>query len=369
MQRSQFLLFPVATLALVVVGLVPLGSLAIEPSDTSPPPAATERASAEAEVPPGDTHPGSNPDPGEQRADGDAPQQSSLPSPQNQPDTEQSIASTEPSSYMKLTGRIRRVESGFAFVRTPVGTITLFSNKGLRKTKRGQTVTLWTHESNVVVDIYAKGDGVLVHRFITGVPTFTSPAHDEIQLWTPEGGQTISLDGQPVKIATVSEDDPLTVQLNQSGQVIGQPRLNIDIQIAGGTKKRTGTTLKLTGTVSRVKAGFAFVDTPIGPLTLSKKTGLRNVKAGQEVTVWLTEHHLVIDVRQKGEPAPARRFVTGKVTYTSEDKSHIKLWMPEGEKTISLPSGGKKRRPFREGTPITVQFNGSGEVVDIRKVR
>ena len=64
-----------------------------------------------------------------------------------------------------------------------------------------------------------------------------------------------------------------------------------------------------------------------------------------------------------------RRFVTGKVTYTSEDKSHIKLWMPEGEKTISLPSGGKKRRPFREGTPITVQFNGSGEVVDVRKVR
>ena len=68
------------------------------------------------------------------------------------------------------------------------------------------------------------GDGVLVHRFITGVPTFTSPAHDEIQLWTPEGGQTIALDGQPVKIATVSEDGPLTVQLNRSGQVIGQMR-------------------------------------------------------------------------------------------------------------------------------------------------
>ncbi len=61
--------------------------------------------------------------------------------------------------------------------------------------------------------------------------------------------------------------------------------------------------------------------------------------------------------------------MTGRVTYTSEDKSQIKLWTPEGEKTVTLPSGGKKRRTFREGTPITVQFNGSGEVVDVRKVR
>ncbi len=284
------------------------------------------------------------------------------------PPTEHAAAA-EPSSYMQLTGRVWRVKSGFVFVRTPVGTLTLFSDGGLRNVKAGETVRLWTRESNVVVDILKKGQTTPYQRFITGTPVLTSPERGEILLWTPEGDRTLALKGNKDALASAEQGTPITVQLDQAGDVVGLWRLNVDIQISDGTKKRQGTLMKLAGTVSRVKAGYAFVETQIGTLTLSKKTGFLNVKAGQEVTVWLNEHHLVIDVRQKGEPTPAHRFITGKVVYTSRDKSAIKLWTPEGEKTVSLPQGRTQRRSFREGTPITVQFNGSGEVIAVRKVR
>ena len=281
---------------------------------------------------------------------------------------DQSVA-LEPSSYMKLTGRIWRVKSGFVFVRTPVGTLTLFSDSGLRRVKPGQTVTLWTRESNMVVDFYKKGHTIPFQRFITGSPVFTSPDDEEGLFWTPEGGQTLAIKGHKDRLTSAKEGIPITVQLNQSGEVVGLPRLNVDIQISNGTKKRQGTMMKLAGTVSKVKAGFAFVETPIGVLTLSKKTGFRNAKVGQEVRVWLNEHHLVIDVRQKGEPTSSQRFVTGRLVYSSQDKSAIKLWTPEGEQTISLPQGRKRPRLFREGTPITIQINGSGDVIAVRKAR
>lgn len=280
---------------------------------------------------------------------------------------DESTVAAEPNSYIKLTGRIRRAKSGFVFVRTPVGRLTLFSDKGLHNAKAGQMVTLWTQERNIVVDLHKKGEATPIRRFITGVPAYTSPEQTEIHLWTPDGGQTISLAGENSTLTTIEEGTPITVQLNQAGEVISLAQLSIDIEISNSTKKRQGNMLKLAGTVSKVKAGFAFVETPIGVLTLSKNTGLRNAKSGQEVTVWLNDHHLVIDVREEGEPA--FRYVTGKVVYASGDKQEIKLWTPEGEKTISLPPAKKKRRPYREGTPITVQLNGSGEVIDVRKVR
>ncbi len=277
------------------------------------------------------------------------------------------MAEADPPSHMKLTGRIWRAKSGFAFARTPVGTLTLFSKQGLRQVKPGQWVTVWTHGSNIVVDVFNKGDEAPLYRFITATPVYDSPDQRRLTLWTPEGGMTVDVAQWGDDLPSPQEGTPLTVRLDQSGKIVDAPQVNVDIQISNGTKKREGTHMKLAGTVSRVKAGFAFIDTPIGALTLSRSTGLRNAKAGQEVTVWLNDEHLVIDVRQKGNPGPNQRFITSTVVYASKDKREIKLWTPEGERIFQLPSGKTARRPFREGTPVTIQLNGSGEVVDVRK--
>ncbi len=341
----------------VVMALIPAGSLrADQAAPGHQPLLADERPAAGRTSPTGHVSPSQlqEPDPQADLTD-------QLPPPEQ-------TAAVEPSSYMKLTGRVWRVKSGFVFVRTPVGTLTLFSDGGLRKVKSGHTITLWTRERNVVVDIHKNGEATPYQRLITGIPVFTSPDQGGVLLWTPEGGLTLAIDDNEDARASAEQGTPVTVQVNRSGEVVGLPQLNVDIQISDGTKQRQGTMMKLAGTVSKVKAGYAFVETPIGALTLGRKTGFRNAKVGQEVTVWLNEHHLVIDVRQKGEPSTAYRFITGKVSYASQDKSAIKLWTPEGEKTISLPRRTQPR-PFREGTPITVHFNGSGEVIAVRKAR
>ncbi len=287
------------------------------------------------------------------------------PPPEGPPDEQ--MVEGDPPSHMKLTGRIWRAKSGFAFARTPVGTLTLFSKQGLQRVKPGQWVTVWTHGSNIVVDVFNKGHKAPLYRFITATPVYDSPDRSSLTLWTPEGGMSVDVTDWGSDLPSIQEGTPLTVRLDQSGKIVDAPQVNVDIQISNGTKKREGTHMKLAGTVSRVKAGFAFIDTPIGALTLSRSTGLRNAKVGQEVTVWLNDEHLVIDVRQKGEPAPNRRFITSTMVYASKDKREIKLWTPEGERIFQLPTGKKSRRPLREGTPVTIQLNGSGEVIDVRK--
>lgn len=287
--------------------------------------------------------------------------------PSPEPAQDEQGAEADQPSHMKLSGRIWRATSGFVFARTPVGTLTLFSKEGLRHVKPGQWVTVWTHDSTVVVDIFNKGDDAPLDRFITATPVYDSADRTRVTLWTPEGGLMVDLTSPANALPAIQDGTPLTVRLDQSGTIVGAPQVNVDIQISKGTQKREGTHMKLAGTVSRVKAGFAFIDTPIGALTLSRNTGLRNAKVGQEVTVWLNDQHLVIDVRQKGEPAPNQRFITSTVVYASEDKREIKLWTPEGERIVQLPSGKAAPRSLREGTPVTIQLDGSGEVIDVRK--
>lgn len=287
--------------------------------------------------------------------------------PQDEPVPDEPVAEAAPQSHIKLSGRIWRAKSGFVFARTPVGTLTLFSEQGLQHVRPGQWVTVWTQGSNIVVDIFNKGDADPLSRFITATPVFDSPDRTRFTLWTPEGGLMVEVSEWKDPLPALEDGASVTVRLDRSGKIEDAPQVNVDIQISNGTKKREGTHMKLAGTVSRVKAGFAFIETPIGALTLSRSTGLTNARVGQEVTVWLNDQHLVIDVRQKGEPEPDRRFITSRVVYASEDKQEIKLWTPEGERVFPLPPGKTARRPLREGTPVTIQLNGSGEVVDVRK--
>lgn len=349
---------PARALALAFVfGAIIIHGGTFAPAQETSPADPAGASTPTAETPPRHESPAGTQDPAETAA--------VVPQPDASPD--EPLVEESPPSHMKLTGRIWRAKSGFAFARTPVGTLTLFSKEGLRRVKPGQWVTVWTQGSNIVVDLFNKGDNAPLYRFITATPVFDSPDHSTLTLWTPEGGVTLDVTDWGGDLPSPADGTPVTVGLDRSGKIVDAPQVNVDIQISNGTKKREGTHMKLAGTVSRVKAGFAFIDTPIGALTLSRSTGLRNVKVGQEVTVWLNDEHLVIDVRQKGEPAPNRRFITSTMVYASKDKREIKLWTPEGERIFQLPTDKKARRPLREGTPVTIQLNGSGEVVEVRK--
>ena len=59
--------------------------------------------------------------------------------------------------------------------------------------------------------------------------------------------------------------------------------------------------IQLQGSVWRTKAGIVFLKTPIGLLTLTSKTTLKDLKASQEVRFWVHERHSVVEIRKRAD--------------------------------------------------------------------
>jgi len=104
----------------------------------------------------------------------------------------------------------------------------------------------------------------------------------------------------------------------------------------------------------------------LGIVTVSTKTGVRNAKVGQDMSVWIHEGHVAIDLLQDG--TTARRFLTGPLTYASADRVALTLHTPEGEQSFTPATGKTVLSSLKEGTPITVELDHEGTVVDIRRV-
>lgn len=152
-----------------------------------------------------------------------------------------------------------------------------------------------------------------------------------------------------------------------------QPAMGIDIHLDPGSAKQpgqtgSGTHMKLSGVVSKIESGLVFVTTPTGRLTVSSKAIRAVCKVGDKVTMWMNEGNVVIDVHKEGKPSP-HRFITGSLTYVSDDKNEILLWTPEGEKPFPVERGKSKLSAVKDGTPITAELNEEGRIIDIHQVR
>lgn len=135
----------------------------------------------------------------------------------------------------------------------------------------------------------------------------------------------------------------------------------------GGTHGK-GTHMKVDGVVSKVQSDQVTVKTSWGQMVISSATAPKNLKAGEEVEMQVNENNAVIDVHRKGEKGHSHRFVTGNLTYASPDHKAIKLWTPEGEKSFDVQTGRSQLSAFQEGSPITVELNEAGKVIDIHKL-
>lgn len=134
-----------------------------------------------------------------------------------------------------------------------------------------------------------------------------------------------------------------------------------------GEQHRKGTHMKVSGVVSKVQSGLVTVKTPWGTMTFTSATGPQKLEVGEEVEMQVNENNAVIDVHRKGAPAHFHRYVTGNFTYTAPDRKEIKLWTPEGEKTFDVQSGRSKMSTLEEGTPVTIELNEAGKVIDIHR--
>jgi len=87
---------------------------------------------------------------------------------------------------------------------------------------------------------------------------------------------------------------------------------------------------------------------------------------GDELTVWLSEDNVVVDVHKKGAQQ-YHRLITGKLAYSNQAKTQMKLWTPEGIKTFPIKQGEARLQNIQEGTAVTVEIDEMGRLMDIHR--
>ena len=129
-----------------------------------------------------------------------------------------------------------------------------------------------------------------------------------------------------------------------------------------------GTHMKINGTVSAIQGDLITVKTSWGHMKIASSTAPKNLEVGEEVEMQVNENNAVIDVHRKGDPSHSHRFVSGKLVYVGKMKKEIKLWTPEGEKVFPLDRLEIKTGGIEEGTPVTVELNEAGTVIDLHRM-
>lgn len=266
-----------------------------------------------------------------------------------------------------LSGTVWRMKPGIVFLKTPIGLLTLSSKTTLKDFRASQQATLRIHGPHLVVDIRKRADGSLVHRYLSG--PFKPSADDakELPRWTPEGEQSFRYGAYERALAAHHDGDPVTVEVDESGTVIGLHDLQFDLQIGQLPAAGSDTHVLLTGTVSKLKSNFIFFRTPIGVVNVNAKIGIKNAKVGQTMTLHIHQHHVVADLSAPSATAPTRRFVTGPLQFATPERTSVKLWTPDGEQTYPTDRGKTALAGVKEGHPITIELNGQGSVVDFHR--
>jgi len=271
---------------------------------------------------------------------------------------------------IRLTGRVWRAKPGIVFLKTPIGLMSLSSKTTLKTLPASQEVSFIVHEDYMVIDIVRRTDGTFVHRYLTGPFKRDNGDGTKLLLWTPNGGLRAFRMGayEPV-LAAPKNGESVTVEVDGTGSIIGVHDLQFDLQIGQVATPGSKAHLLLTGTISKMKSNFIFFKTPIGIVNVNTKIGIKNAKIGQTMTLHMHNDSVVADLAASSDSALIRRFITGPLDFATPDRTNVRLWTPEGEQNYPADLGKSALNGAREGTPITVELDGQGDVVEFHRMK
>ena len=268
-----------------------------------------------------------------------------------------------------LKGSVWRTKPGIVFLKTPIGLLTLSSKTTLKGLRASQEVSFWIHDVHLAVEIRKRADGSLVHRYLGGPFKRSDGDEKQLLLWTPEGEKAFHYGTHEQVLNALRDGDAVTVEVDESDTVIGKHDLQFDLQIGQVPATGSEAHLLLTGTVSKLKSNFIFIRTPVGVVNVNSKIGIKKAKVGQTITIHMHRHHVVADLSASSESSPVRRFVTGPLEFVSPDHASVRLWTPDGEQIFPTDRGKATLDGLKEGTPITVELNGEGTVVEYHRLQ
>jgi hypothetical protein len=234
-----------------------------------------------------------------------SPQAATPPSNQSNPPV---IKTSDTDPSIALRGSVWRTKAGIVFLKIPIGMLTLSSKTTLKDLKASQEVSFWLQDTSSVVEIRKKGDGTLVHRYLSGPMRSAPDSTKRLLWWTPNGDLAVHLGTQEERLGAHHDGDPLTVEVDDADTVIGVHDLQFDLQVSQAPPTGSDAYVLLSGTVSKLKSNFVFLRTPIGIVTVNSKIGVRNAKVGQRMTLHIDRDRIDIDLAAAGSstvrPAP-----------------------------------------------------------------
>ena len=125
----------------------------------------------------------------------------------------------------------------------------------------------------------------------------------------------------------------------------------------------------LKGQVWRTKPGIVFLKTPVGLLSLSSKTTLKDLKGSQEISFWVHDAHLAIDIRKRKDGSLIHRYLSGPFMPSDSDETTLRTWTPDGIKSFEFRAHKRSLAAVHPGDPVTVEVDESNTVIGVHDIQ
>lgn len=125
----------------------------------------------------------------------------------------------------------------------------------------------------------------------------------------------------------------------------------------------------LKGHLWRTKPGIVFLKTPIGLLTLSSKTTLKDFRASHDVSFWIHDAHLAVDIKNRRDGSLVHRYLSGPFKRHDGADNTLWLWTPEGDKSFKFGAHERPLAALREGHSVTVEVDEQGTVIGVHDLQ
>ena len=127
--------------------------------------------------------------------------------------------------------------------------------------------------------------------------------------------------------------------------------------------------ITLKGNVWRTKAGIVFLKTPVGLLTLSSKTTLKDLKGSHEVSFWVHERDLVVEIHRRNDGSLVHRYLGGPMTSGPDSSKTLRYWTPDGEQTVHYGTQEAKLSTYHEGDQVVVEVDESQTIIGVHDMQ
>jgi hypothetical protein len=121
--------------------------------------------------------------------------------------------------------------------------------------------------------------------------------------------------------------------------------------------------------VWRTKSGIVFLKTPIGLLTLTSKTTLKDLKASQEVRFWLHDRYSIVEIRKRTDGSLVHRYLSGPMLSGTDAPKTLRWWGPNGDQTVHVGTQEERLADYREGDPLTVEVDETNTISGVHDLQ